>query len=567
MIAWIRRNWWWFAGAILAAYKLSLLRSQHIFAISNAHHDDGLFMKLATHVVRGEWFGPYDQLTLSKGPAYPLFIAVNFWAGLPLALTQQLLYVAGCVAVVWALKPVIQAGWARFLAFSFLVYNPLTYEGETMTRLLRQHLTVPLALLVIAGVIALCLRRDAGRPIRGFWALATGAALGVFQLTREEGIWIAPMLLLSGAALTAVTWREGKIKRIETGGLAVLILVASAVPGWWISAQNRAHYGWSGTVDFKAESFADAVGALSRVKIGPDWGYVQSNPEARAAIYPHSPAFDELRPHLESGPIADKWMETEKHPTDARFYMTGWFHWALRDAIAAAGHATNPQAFIDFSERLAAEVNAACDDGRLESVGPRSGFLPRWHEDYGVAMRAEWRRYLGEAMNLTRFETIVPGSTGSDDEIRPFVDLSYDNLSPAPRATYFHKPDQIELNRLKIDRLRSISNGLRGKFEVLFWVAFGLLVVRVVEATVRRTWSWSTWLAVAVLATALAELVINFLVHTMAFENLSPAAFAPAYPLLQIMTILVFADVAKAWIQPGFKLLWTRFKPLANQAA
>ena len=182
-------------------------------------------------------------------------------------------------------------------------------------------------------------------------------------------------------------------------------------------------------------------------------------------------------------------------------------------------------------------------------------------------MRAEWRRYLGEAMNLTRFETIVPGSTGSDDEIRPFVDLSYDNLSPAPRATYFHKPDQIELNRLKIDRLRSISNGLRGKFEVLFWVAFGLLVVRVVEATVRRTWSWSTWLAVAVLATALAELVINFLVHTMAFENLYPAAFAPAYPLLQIMTILVFADVAKAWIQPGFKLLWTRFKPLAKQAA
>ena len=89
MIAWIRRNWWWFAGAILAAYKLSLLRSQHIFAISNAHHDDGLFMKLATHVVRGEWFGPYDQLTLSKGPAYPLFIAVNFWAGLPLALTSN----------------------------------------------------------------------------------------------------------------------------------------------------------------------------------------------------------------------------------------------------------------------------------------------------------------------------------------------------------------------------------------------------------------------------------------------------------------------------------------------
>lgn len=567
MTDYVKRNWWWFIAILVAGYKLSLLRSQHIYAISNAHHDDGLFMKLASHVVRGEWLGPYDQLTLSKGPAYPLFIATNFWVGLPLALTQQLLYVAGCAAIIWAIKPILQANWARLLAFSFLVFNPLTYEGENMTRVLRQHLTVPLALFVVAGVIAICLRRDAERSWRGFWAAAVGLSLGVFQMTREEGIWIMPMLFLAGIALLAVTWKEGKTKRIEVGVMAVLVFLFSALPAGWISAQNKEHYGWSGQVDFKAQAFADAVGALSRVKIGPDWVYVQSNPEARAAIYPHSPAFDELRPHLESGPIADKWMESERHPNDARFYMTGWFNWALRDAIAAAGYATDPQTFLDFCARLAAEVNAACDDGRLEAVGPRSGFLPRWHPGYAEVMRAEWRRYLGEAMKLERFETIVPGSTGSDDEIRPFIDLSYDNLSPAPRATYFHKPDQIEQNRVKIDRLRFWGNVLRGKFAVLFWVAIGLLAVRVMEATIRRTWTWAAWLALAVLAAAMAELVINFLVHTLAFDNLYPAAFAPAYPLLQVVVILVFTDVTKTWLRPGVTQAWQRFKPPPAAAA
>ena len=561
MTDYVKRNWWWFTGILVAGYKLSLLRSQHIYAISNAHHDEGLFMKLASHVVRGDWLGPYDQLTLSKGPAYPLFIATNFWAGLPLALTQQLLYVAGCAAIIWAIKPLLQANRARLLAFSFLVFNPLTYEGETMTRILRQHLTVPLALFMVAGVMAICLRRDAARSWRGFWAAAVGLCLGVFQLTREEGVWILPLFVLAGGALLAVSWKQGKAKRLEVGVMAVLVALFAAMPGWWISAQNKEHYGWSGQVDFKDQAFADAVGALSRVKIGPDWAFVQSNPEARAAIYPHSPAFDELRPHLESGPIADKWMEREKHPNDARFYMNGWFNWALRDAIAAAGYATDPQTFLDYCARVAEEVNAACDDGRLEAVGPRSGFLPRWHPDYAKGMRAEWKRYLGEVMSLERFETIVPGSTGSDDEIRPFVDLSYDNLSPAPRATYFHKPDQIELNRLKIDRLRFWGDALRGKFEVLFWAAFVLLIARIVEASIRRTWTWAPWLAVAVLAAAGAELLINFLVHTMAFENLHPAAFAPAYPLLQVVVILVFTDVAKTWLRPLVAVAWQRVKP------
>jgi hypothetical protein len=561
MIQWLRVHGWWLIGLGLAGYKLSLLRSQHIYAIGNAHHDEALFMKLAGHIVRGEWLGPYDQFTLSKGPAYPIFIAMNFWTGLPLALTQQLLYLVACLIAVWALAPIIKWGGARLAVLLLLFYNPLTYEGEHMTRILRQHLTVPLALIVVAGLIALALRRKAFQwDVTLPWAALTGGALGVFLLTREEGIWIFPAVVMVALALLVWAGRQGVREAARMVAAWAVLGLTAWLPGAWVSAQNLAHYGWYGTVDYKAAAFEDAVGALTRVEIGPDRPYVQVNREARDAIYAVSPAFAELRPHLEAGPVAEKWMEKTAYAFEERQYLTGWFGWALRDAISAAGYGTDPQTLLDFCARLADEVNEACEDGRLEAGRPRSGFLPRWHKVYGEAMASEWRKYWNEALQLTRFETIVPESVGSDDEIRPFVDLSYDNLSPAPRATYFHKPDQIEQNRVKIDRLRALGVALSGYYATLIKLGLVLLLIRGFERLIRRRWSWLTWLATAVAVSIAAELAINFLVHTMAFDNFYPAAWAPAYPLFLLVFVLIFADISDNWIRPGWRRLRSKIQ-------
>lgn len=553
MIAWWKRNWWWVAGLVVALAKVSLLRSQHIYAIGGTIHDDALFANLATNIVRGEWLGAYDQLTLSKGPAYPLFIAVNFWIGMPLALTQQLLYVTACFIVVWAIAPWVKHNWARFLIVSFLALNPLTYEGASMTRLLRQHLTVPLAMVAVAGILAVVVRRDLKWGERWPWALLSGCALGWFWLSREEGIWILPFYGMSALALGVHAWRKGRPEVYRFTALMGIVLVAGYAPIWAISAKNHSTYGWFGTVDFRASEFQDVIGALTRVEVGPERPYVQVNREAREAIYAVSPAFAELRPHLEEGPIAAQWMEKEAYPYEDRQYMTGWFNWALRDAIALAGHMETPTAFLAYCERLAEEVNAACDAGELPGGAERSGFLPRWNPAYGEAMKASWKPFFSEALSLSGFVTIVPSSQGTDDDIRAFVDLSYDNLSPSHNATYFHKPDQLDLNRFKLDTLRDMGNGIKDKYRWVFIVAAGLLVVRLVERLIRRRWSWVAVMSLAVLAAAVAELVLNFLVHTMAFTNMYPAVFAPAYPLMQLAAVLVVVDVAQGWIAPAWR--------------
>jgi hypothetical protein len=55
--------------------------------------------------------------------------------------------------------------------------------------------------------------------------------------------------------------------------------------------------------------------------------------------------------------------------------------WALRDAVAHAGHYVTPQQAASFYERLAAEINTACDEGRIPCLAPRATLAPpfRWH--------------------------------------------------------------------------------------------------------------------------------------------------------------------------------------------
>ena len=90
MMTFSKTRWWLWAAVALTLAKLWLTQGQAIFAIGTAGHDDQLFVKLADSLVSGQWLGPYDQLTLAKGPLYSLWIALVFLIGLPLGLAQQL---------------------------------------------------------------------------------------------------------------------------------------------------------------------------------------------------------------------------------------------------------------------------------------------------------------------------------------------------------------------------------------------------------------------------------------------------------------------------------------------
>lgn len=542
----LRRHGWIWCAAALVVLKLALLRAQPVYAIGNAAHDELLFLRLAQFIAEGRWLGPYDHFTLAKGPVYSAFIAANHYLGLPLRLTEQLVYVGACALVVRALAPVLAAGWARFFVFATLLWNPLTFEGLHLTRLLRQHLTTPFALIVAGALLALVLRRDRSFAARLPWALAAGLAFGLFWITREEGIWILGMTgLLAAAAFAPIVTARDHARRAGIG-LLLAAVFAAATPWLAVATLNHRHYGWFGPTEFHARDFRDAYGALVRIQAGPALPYVAVTREAREAAYAISPAFAELRPHLE-GEIGDRWSNKEDFLPAERQIGSGWFMWAIRDAVAAAGHTGSAAEALAFYRRIADEVNRACDEGRLPAGARRSGFFPPWHPTYTEAVLTHGPVYLRGVFDFREFETNPPFSIGTDDEVRIFRDLTHDRISPSLRATHIELPAQRELDARKLAALRTTGRVLGPWLTWFVVAAHAAALVRLGQLLRERRVTPLFVGAVAAWGGGAAELALNLLVHTTSFPNYYPAAYAPAMPLLLLFALLVTIDVARAW--------------------
>jgi hypothetical protein len=77
---------------LVTALSIALRLNSPAFLAAGWTLDDALYTKLAQSLLQGEWLGPYEMLTLSKGPGYPLFIAAAYKLHLPLKLAEHLVH-------------------------------------------------------------------------------------------------------------------------------------------------------------------------------------------------------------------------------------------------------------------------------------------------------------------------------------------------------------------------------------------------------------------------------------------------------------------------------------------
>lgn len=545
----VRNRWLWVA-ILLTVAKLWLTGGQTVFAIGQALHDDHLFAALAGHIVNGEWLGPYNEFTLAKGPLYSVFIALNFWIGLPLLLSQQILYAVACATITWALAPWLRRASLKCGFYLLLLWNPMSFDAGNLSRLMRQNLYTPLALFTIAGLIMLFTRRRAGwRSLLGPSLLA-GLSLGCFWITREESVWLLPAVGLLWFGLIASLGRE-LCRYWSTLSFSFgLFTLTALLPLFIVSTLNWQHYGWFGTVEFRATEFKAAYGALTRPLVGPELDQVPVTRQMREALYKVSPSFAKLQPLLD-GPIADHWSDKIHFPATDRQMRGGWFIWALRDAVAQSKLAPDAAAAMHYYQSVADEVNAACDEGLIPARPHRSGFLPPLSPNlvspiYETAL--DFIKFFG---SFSGFTAVSPDSLGDYADLKPFRDLVGTPLSYAPRSPQPVVATQAKWRARKVSLLESI--GLRTA-SVLCWIGpFIILIglVRVLECAIDRHVTYLLGLAGALLSVCLAYLAINTLIQVTSFFNQSPAALAAAYPLYLTALAAIAVDAWQTWRRPA----------------
>jgi hypothetical protein len=527
--------------------KLWLIAAQPVVAVGYAGHDDRLFLDLAKHLLDGEWLGPYSQFTLMKGPMYPLWIAGTVWAGIPLPLSQHLLYLAGCWLLVMALRSQIAKGWQAFGLFSVLWWNPMTYELPVLGRVLRQNIYTPLGLLLFAALIGIYTHRHATLRIRLAWGSLFGASGAALWLTREETIWAFPSIAL---LVAAGFWFQKK-DALKASHRWYPLILAVALGGFMVGTVcllNYEKYGWFGTVEFRAPEFLAGYGALQRVMPERPMRYVPVTREAREKIYWVSPAFAELRTYLE-GTHGAGWAEASRSvtglPGSALEIGGGWFMWALRDAVVATGHASTAHSALIFYAQIGREVNEACDAGKLPCTRQRDSMIPRWGPGHFSQLKWELPGYLKYFFLFEGFSARPAASSGNATTLQLFRDLTRWSLSPSPDAPELDNPETCRVDLWRIEALQVFGKffcalstliGIAGLVACGWSLAISLRLYQV---------SYALVVSIAAFAASGASVAINFVVHIMSFLNRSTGAFAQAYPLLLLGGTMALCELSR----------------------
>lgn len=363
--------------------------------LADAGFDDFLFVQHGMSIISGQWLGPYSQMTLAKGPGYPLFLAASAVLGLPISLSQALLYAGACLLMADALFRLTRSAWLAFFCLLAIQWHPALFP----IRVIRDDLSAPQVLIILAALCH-CALLPGRLPSRLLWAALGGLALGWFWLTREDAIWIVPGLVLI-VALQALRLRRQSRAALRLGAAAAAMALSASATLTAVAAINLWVYGTFVTVDFKSASFEKALDILQTVRAGPPVPFVPVPAPARAAIARVSPAFASLQPYFNG--VGRSWTAPgcATYPTTCGDYAGGWFMWALRDAVAATGHYRSPQAAARFYRTLWQQVHAACQSGKLSCKPNALPFMP-------ATTAAQWRRWPAELFMMARLATWVP---------------------------------------------------------------------------------------------------------------------------------------------------------------
>lgn len=431
------RSWYFLAFiSIIFIGSIWVREAFPVVAIA-APHDDFLFVHLAETILSGHWLGGYNNLTHAKGVAYPIFLALNHLTGLPLKLTEHLVYLCSALYFCSVLGRVYASRWLAAIVFMLLAFVPTPWSPVVGGRVVREGLYVSQVLLIFALAIRCYVEREGASLAEELQKkkrslILLGLSCGLFWLTREEGVWILPSM-----AIFVMYWAlsRGRDYLLTRAGLLYLLapLIIALVPVGAVNSLNFLGYGVFRNNDFHSSDFVQAYSALSRIKHAQWQRYVVFPKDAREQAYAFSAAAKELEPFFE-GDLGETWRaigcdQTKTAPCPE--ILSGWFMWALRDAVQAVGYYESAPKAAAFYRRLASEINQACERSPGACLSTPDTMAPPWRQHYlGDTLVASWR-IAATLANLDKMPIMVGQGFGSPAQLATFARVTNETI-PSP---------------------------------------------------------------------------------------------------------------------------------------
>ena len=397
------------AMVLFGGLKEFLVYNLPIMAVPKGIHDDWIMVHMADALRSGQWLGEYNDLTLTKGMFFPLYLAVLNFLHLSYLSVSALLYTVSCMVFVYALRPLLKKYWACFTLYLVLLWNPVSYSVQAFQRVYRNSISYIQVLLIFGGLLALWLRRKEPVKKQILWLLIAAVGMVTFFYTREDAIWVEPFLLvflLVYLGTMFFSWK--KEHRREYVGKAVLVLLPFLSvwgAGQLIAQENDNHYNIRLTNELQKGGFAEMYKSMMAVKPEEDIPGVTMTREKIARMCDECPTLEKLEPYIQSSRLY--WAGSGENEKDWEV-RDGWVFWIFRTALAQAGYYTDGEMVNQVCLQIRDELEAAMDEGRLtrQATMP-STYMSPWREGYLGDLFGALGKAIAYTTTYDEMETLV----------------------------------------------------------------------------------------------------------------------------------------------------------------
>ena len=364
----VRLNWGYIVScSVLALTKLWLVRRDEVPCLGSPF-DDIWYLQSAKDWY---WLRSYSELPFGtppyiRLPAYPLYLAVVNLTGIPLRIANELLLLLAAHVFAMVLIKAKESQVLAILCFAAIVFHPGSFYINSLAY--PDSFYSAVLLFSLAGLILLFFKWDDEHRL--WYALATGLALAILWHIRQESQIITGFLAVYALLMVLNARGKSEVRVSKVRRLIVLVvtpMIVIVVAAVAVRTVNYTRFGVFSDHAMFTSDFEAAAKALVGIKPKVPIRFVPVPREVRERAYKVSPSFKELEFYFE-GDAGRTWASFApstgvKAPGEI---SAGHIWWGLNQAAYYAGYNKSARDAGRFYRQVAAEINSACVDGRLE---------------------------------------------------------------------------------------------------------------------------------------------------------------------------------------------------------
>lgn len=349
---------------LIIIIQIYLVSVQPINAQVTLIYDDALMISQANSILKGEWLGEYNCLTLIKGPITPIFMAISNLLHIPFLIAQDIFYILSCLLLIFVFRKIIKSNFARIITLIVLIFHPIIYSTE-LCRTYRDGIYLALIIYLIACTFGIFLnRKEKISKVIGYY-IGLGFTIGAIYLCREEIVWLVPYLAISTLMTIIYIIKDKEVFQKKQKVLLYLASIAIiAIMILSVMILNYKYYGVFQLNQYWGKEFKEAYGALTRILPEEEIPKVPVTKDALEKAYEISPKFNALRNYFER--YTFKWAVCGDGDSDQ--IQGGYFHWALIRAVEEKGYYKDAKTANEYYTQMAEEINKACDEKKVECL-------------------------------------------------------------------------------------------------------------------------------------------------------------------------------------------------------